>query len=132
MKSNEKKVIFLNRVSSPYIEQAIFVLKENTDCAQVSIGIVREAERIVAEYAKENLGKNTSKQIVGKIQEDTSTNAFSICEDLPDSDLPAFEFLQQSKRWRFFSFLKRHILKFILASAIMGAICAMVFLTTQI
>ena len=104
-------------------------MKENTNCEQVSGGIVKEAERIVALYAKENFQMGTP---LGEIDAVSNTNAFSICDDVSDPSTPAFEFLQHSKRWQFLSFLKRHTLKLFLALAITAAICTMAYIVTQI
>lgn len=45
--SLEKRVIILNRVNSPDIAQAIFILKDN---AENSFSALEEAERIIDEY----------------------------------------------------------------------------------
>lgn len=42
-----KRVIILDRLSSPTIAQAIFILKDNADC---EFSAVMEAEKIVNEY----------------------------------------------------------------------------------
>ncbi len=43
----EKKVIILNKVDSPAISQAIFILKDNVSA---EFSAVEEAERVVKEY----------------------------------------------------------------------------------
>ncbi len=57
MRTKEKKVVFLSEVDSCYIEQAIFVLKSSEDDSICESGIVKEAERIVAQYTKQHLEK---------------------------------------------------------------------------
>lgn len=42
-----KRVIILNKLNSPIIAQAIFILKEGAEC---EFSAVVEAERIVADY----------------------------------------------------------------------------------
>lgn len=55
MKENSHKVVILNKLSSPYISEAILILKDN-DCVTQSKA-VEEAERIVLSYI-ERTSKN--------------------------------------------------------------------------
>lgn len=48
MKNREKKVIILDNLASPFIAQAIIILKENAP--EREDNILREAEQIVAGY----------------------------------------------------------------------------------
>lgn len=48
MKNKEKRVIILDKLSSPFVAQAIIILKEGAECAEE--GIIAEAERIVEGY----------------------------------------------------------------------------------
>ena len=62
MKNKEKKVIILDNLSSPFISQAIIILKENTTYEQNTI--LEEAEKIVADFfpkSKKNPTKKNNK-----------------------------------------------------------------------
>lgn len=48
MKNKEKKVIILDNLSSPFVAQAIIILKENIPDADDKI--IKEAERIVSGF----------------------------------------------------------------------------------
>lgn len=48
MKNLSKQALILNNLSSPYIHQAIIILKNNPDAKQEKI--IAEAERIVSSY----------------------------------------------------------------------------------
>ena len=48
MKENSRKAVILNRLSSPYISEAIIILKDDLPYAQSFA--VEEAERIVSAY----------------------------------------------------------------------------------
>ena len=48
MKSNKKKALVMNECKSPYIAQAIFILKEGV--CEYESGVLADAERIVAGY----------------------------------------------------------------------------------
>ncbi len=48
MKKTQKKAFILSECKSPYIQQAIFILKDGFDAE--TTGIVADAERIVATY----------------------------------------------------------------------------------
>ncbi len=48
MKNQQKKVIILDKLSSPFIAQAIIILKE--DAPEREGDIIKEAERIVAGF----------------------------------------------------------------------------------
>ncbi len=61
MRNKEQKVIILENLSSPFISQAIIILKDGTNCAPD--GIIAEAERIVSGYFPQNK-KNTPKKSV--------------------------------------------------------------------
>lgn len=49
MQNCTRKIVILDEIKSPYIEQAIFILK---DASLSGDAAVREAERIVGEYLK--------------------------------------------------------------------------------
>ena len=51
MKNNTRKIVVLNNIDSPRIEQAIFILKEEASCPDESAA-VKEAQRIVDTYVK--------------------------------------------------------------------------------
>ena len=51
MKKNERKVFFLKECNSPYIQEAIFFLKDGV--SSDSKGVLSEAERIVSAYMNE-------------------------------------------------------------------------------
>ena len=48
MKKTQKRAFILNECNSPYIAQAIFVLKDGVD--EQERGVLQDAERIVASY----------------------------------------------------------------------------------
>ncbi len=48
MKNKEKKVIILDKLSSPFVAQAIIILKEGAEAEEESI--IKEAEKIVEGY----------------------------------------------------------------------------------
>ena len=48
MKKTQKRAFILNECKSPYISQAIFILKDGVSSNHV--GVVADAERIVASY----------------------------------------------------------------------------------
>lgn len=48
MKSNKKKALVMNECKSPYIAQAIFILREGV--CEYESGVLADAERIVAGY----------------------------------------------------------------------------------
>ncbi len=48
MNKNERKVFFLKECKSPYIQEAIFFLKDGVDSD--SKGVLADAERIVSAY----------------------------------------------------------------------------------
>lgn len=60
MKDTTKKVIILDNFSSPYISQAIIVLKEYNP--NLEGHIIDEAEKIVADYINENYTKVRKKE----------------------------------------------------------------------
>ena len=48
MKNKEKKVIILDNIASPFISQAIIILKEGAEYEENNI--IKEAEKIVSGY----------------------------------------------------------------------------------
>ena len=48
MNNNTRKIVVLNNIKSPKIEQAIFILRDDTDCTESDA--VSEAEKIVRMY----------------------------------------------------------------------------------
>lgn len=60
MKNKEKKVIILDKLSSPFVAQAIIILKDGTDVAEDSI--IREAEKIVEGYFPQKKKTPSSKK----------------------------------------------------------------------
>ena len=48
MNNNTRKIVVLNNLKSPKIEQAIFILRDDTDCTESDA--VSEAEKIVRMY----------------------------------------------------------------------------------
>ncbi len=54
MNNNTRKIVVLNNIKSPKIEQAIFILRDDTDCTESDA--VSEAEKIVSLYL-ENMKK---------------------------------------------------------------------------
>ncbi len=52
MKKNERKVFLLKECKSPYIQEAIFFLKDGVDSD--SKGVLADAERIVSAYMNES------------------------------------------------------------------------------
>ncbi len=60
MKNKEKKVIILDNISSPFIAQAIIILKEGAP--EKDDGIIKEAERIVAGYFPQKKKSRTTKR----------------------------------------------------------------------
>ena len=48
MKNKEKKVIILDNIASPFISQAIIILKEGAEYEEHNI--IKEAEKIVSGY----------------------------------------------------------------------------------
>ncbi len=48
MKKTQKRAFILSECKSPYIQQAIFILKDGFDCESKSV--IADAERIVAAY----------------------------------------------------------------------------------
>lgn len=68
MKNKEKKVIILDNIASPFISQAIIILKEDTEYENENI--IREAEKIVAGYfpkTQKNPPKKNNKLLFGGI-----------------------------------------------------------------
>lgn len=57
MKNLSKQVVILDKLSSPYIHQAIIILKNYTP--QQHEKIIEEAERVVFEYFNKNSKQNT-------------------------------------------------------------------------
>ncbi len=51
MKNNTRKIVVLNNIDSPRIEQAIFILKDEASCPDESAAVA-EAQRIVDTYVK--------------------------------------------------------------------------------
>lgn len=106
MKTNEKKVVFLNEVKSPYIEQAIFVLKNAEQGEVTSGGIVEEAERIVAQYAQQHFSH------------------MNLCEEedtIEDQVVPTFEFSAFSRPKRLHLFWRQNrILLLVLAMSVVA------------
>lgn len=58
----EKRVIILERVDSPIIAQAIFILRDD---APEGFSAVQEAERIVGEFLTSGRGKGRSARWLG-------------------------------------------------------------------
>ena len=65
MKNKEKKVIILENLQSPFISQAIIILKEGAECENT--GIIEEAERIVGGYFKNPPKKKNKALLLGGI-----------------------------------------------------------------
>lgn len=63
MNNKEKKVIILDNIASPFISQAIIFLKDGTDCEENTI--LKEAEKIVADYFPKNPPKKSKKLLLG-------------------------------------------------------------------
>ena len=79
MKNKEKKVIILDKLSSPFIAQAIIILKENATYEQNTI--LEEAEKIVADFfpkTKKNPPKKNNKFLWGGLILATITVALLI------------------------------------------------------
>ncbi len=57
MKNLSKQVVILDELSSPYIHQAIIILKKYTP--EQHEKIIEEAERVVLEYFNRNSKQNT-------------------------------------------------------------------------
>ncbi len=51
MNNNTRKIVVLNNIKSPKIEQAIFILRDDTDCTETDA--VSEAEKIVRMYLED-------------------------------------------------------------------------------
>lgn len=51
MNNNTRKIVVLNNLKSPKIEQAIFILRDDTDCTESDA--VSEAEKIVRMYLED-------------------------------------------------------------------------------
>ena len=49
--NSTRRIVFLNNLNSPQIEQAIFILRDNIDCSQADA--VTEAQKIVNAYLSE-------------------------------------------------------------------------------
>lgn len=68
MKNKEKKVIILDNLASPFISQAIIILKEGAEYDNDNI--IKEAEKIVAGYfpnSKKNPPKKNRQFLFGGI-----------------------------------------------------------------
>ena len=52
MKNSTRKVVILDNITSPYIQQAIIVLNEYTTVTETKV--IGDAERIVNDYLKRN------------------------------------------------------------------------------
>lgn len=52
MKKTQKRAFILNECKSPYISQAIFILKDGVSSNHM--GVIADAERIVASYMSES------------------------------------------------------------------------------
>ena len=80
MKNKEKKVIILKNLSSPFISQAIIILKDNTPAGS---NIIEEAEKLVSGYFPENQQKNPPKSnrklIFGGISATIATFLMFLC-----------------------------------------------------
>ena len=61
MKNSTRKVVILDNITSPYIQQAIIVLNEKAVLSESKV--ISDAERIVNEYLKRNgyCGNDTTK-----------------------------------------------------------------------
>lgn len=55
MKNTTEQVVILDNIYSPYIRQAILILKDSADSSDTEI--ILEAERIVEKYFKNNVKK---------------------------------------------------------------------------
>lgn len=69
MRNKEKKVIILDNLSSPFIAQAIIILKENAELKNRN-SIIDEAEKIVSDYfpgKQKKTPKKNNKFIFGGI-----------------------------------------------------------------
>lgn len=67
MRDMTKKVVILNNFSSPYISEAIIVLKEYNP--KLEGRVIADAEKIVSEYIEKNTKKTRqNKSAVTKIQ----------------------------------------------------------------
>jgi len=64
MKNNTRQVVILDNFSSPYIYQAIFILKDYASVSQDKV--IEEAERIVGKYLDNGFIKIEKKK--GKIK----------------------------------------------------------------
>lgn len=56
MKKTQKKAFILNECKSPYISQAIFILKDGI--SPDNTGVIADAERIVAAYMSNGTQRN--------------------------------------------------------------------------
>lgn len=69
MKENSPKVVILNRLQSPYVSEAIIILKDS--CTLPQSRAVEEAEKIVRSYlertAKNGQPQRTVRRSYGKI-----------------------------------------------------------------
>lgn len=68
MKNKEKKVIILDNIASPFISQAIIILKDGAEYEENNI--IKEAEKIVSGYfpkKQKNLPKKNNKLLWGVV-----------------------------------------------------------------
>lgn len=66
MKNTTKKVVILDNITSPYIQQAIIVLKDYVSVSETKI--ISDAEKIVNEYLEKNwlISDNTKQYLKSK------------------------------------------------------------------
>lgn len=89
MKKTQKKAFILNECKSPYISQAIFILKDGINPDHT--GVLADAERIVAAYMSDCAPKN---HIAKK---SPSSAVVSLCTAIVSISLSVLFFLIISK-----------------------------------
>lgn len=81
MKNKEKKVIILENLSSPFIAQAIIILKDNMSTP--TSNIIEEAEKLVSGYfpvnQKNTPTKNNRKLIFGGVSATITALLIFLC-----------------------------------------------------
>jgi len=94
VKNSTRKVVILDNITSPYIQQAIIVLNEKAVLSESKV--ISDAERIVNEYLKRNgyCGNDTTK-VYENIQKEEAAKANNNDEeakDDKDSDVKEAEY----------------------------------------
>ena len=75
MKNTDRRAYIMNECNSPYIMQAIFILKDGISAEER--GVIADAERIVASYMKNSPAKQLPPQ--AKLRRKRPWLAYTVC-----------------------------------------------------